>query len=78
MLDGKHVKTIEYHMTDFMRYCTQLYADLIDQIAPGSSGLIVPAQLPTDSSGGGYSPAVKYGHRWEPVPRPHGMPAYPR
>ena len=59
------MRTIEYDMTDFMKSCIELYSSLIDSIAPVSSKLIKPADLPTESSGGGNAPAMKLGDRWE-------------
>jgi hypothetical protein len=61
-IDGKTVRTVQYDMCDFMQSCLKLYSDLIEEIKPGSSKAIQPAELPTDTvSGGGNAPAPKYG-----------------
>jgi hypothetical protein len=68
-IGGKTVRTVQYDMCDFMQSCLKLYSDLIEEIKPGSSKAIQPAELPTDTvSGGGNAPAPKYGDRWEHLP----------
>ena len=67
-LDDQIVRTIEYDMTDFVKSCIEFYSNLIDGIAPGSSELVQPSNLPTDSSGGGNALAFKFGDRWELFP----------
>ena len=67
-LDGTPVSSIDYCMTDVMKSCIMLCAERIEQIMPGSSRLIAPAELPTDSSGGGNARVIKYGDRREYFP----------
>ena len=56
-------------MRECMQSCIQLYSDLIEEVKPGSSNNILPADLPTDIvSGGGHAPAPKFGDRWEHFP----------
>ena len=66
-LDNQIVRTIEYNMTEFMKSCIELYSCRIDCVDPRSSKLIKPADLPTDSSGGGNASAIEFGDRWEHV-----------
>ena len=56
-------------MCDFMQSCIQLYSDLIEEVKPGSSRSILPADLPTGvASGGGNAPITNYGDRWKYFP----------
>ena len=76
-VDGEPIRTIEYDMTDLVTDCISMYAELIDEIVPGSSKLIKPTDLPTDSSRRWERPGVQIRRSLGAFPRPKGMATYP-